>query len=549
MYLGTNFGHGSSAALVDNNGVLQIAIEEERLNNIKNTDAYPRLTLDIIYKKYGRDLIHLEGWNIWKRFLHKGIRHSAIFLHKDTSYLKYRFYHEFKRIIQYFRYPQPIYVGHHLSHAYSLLPCGLEKNTLILVSDALSENNCITLYFWDGKNMNFISSSKYPNSIGSMFHQLAYHIGFSGRQGPGKLMALSGYGTPKWYDQLKTYTEIVNGELKIVKYPIWKMRNAWAYFAHNILDPENKEQLALKNEILNSKNNYSKAKDLACSMQKLFYQVTLTIIEQGIVLSKHKGYTVKNIGLTGGSALNCQANGKLIKTLKNKGINNFIISPWSDDGGTSVGAAYYGYCKMNPSENIKIPIAKPFLSHLPPDYSNFKLTKIDIKNIAKLIYNGNLIALCSGKMEFGPRALGGRCILAKPTIENKQKLNKIKKRPDFMPFAPVLLKEDYQTFFYDVGSEFMAWTVEAKQNTKSSIEGAIHITNEARVQIIKKNDTSLLAKILKEYKLLKNNSVLLLTSLNGKKQPISFSIEKSKETAKQLGCDFFVSDNQIIKIT
>ncbi|MDG5490613.1 carbamoyltransferase C-terminal domain-containing protein [Psychroserpens sp. SPM9] len=545
MFLGTNLGHGSAVALVNNEGELIFAIEEERLNQIKNTDAYPKLALEIVNKKYGPYFSHFEGWHLWRRMYFKGIVHTIRYINADTSYIKYRFIHEIKRLFRYIKLSQPKFVGHHKSHAYSLLPCGMESDTLIFVSDALGENVCTSLYFWKNNKMIHLASSDYPNSIGSMYHQFAYHVGFRGRQGPGKLMALSGYGSPIWYTILKKYLRITKGKLQFNDYPIWKMREAWMHFANNALDEKNTQELKLKEEILKSKDNYELAIDLAASLQKLFNEVSLTIINQGIDLLEEKGQKTKAIGLVGGAALNCQSNGKIKRFYSSKKIN-VIVSPWSDDGGTAIGAAYYAYYKSN-SKQFNVLKSNPFLSHLPEDYKGFKLKTDQIKGVAKALQQGQIVAISSGRMEFGPRALGGRCIIAKPTIENRDKLNAMKKRPSFMPFAPVVFKKDFKFFFEGEGSEYMAWTVKIKEQYKQDIIGAVHITNEARVQVLNNESTSLLAKIMTHYKAVEGNSVLLLTSLNANREPISFTIMQSEKTSKKLGCDIFISDDRVVK--
>ena len=547
MFLGTNFGHGSSVAVVDNEGSLVLAIEEERLNGIKNTEAYHEKGLEIVKAEYGTVLTHYEGWNIWKRLYIKGIFHTLRFGFRDSDYINFRFFREIKRLTSFQWLKAQKHVGHHLAHAYSLLPCGLPSNSLVLISDALGESNSTSTYFWTGRRMELIRYSPYPNSLGGMFHQLAYHIGFTGRQGPGKLMALSGYGKPVWLKTLKKFVKVDNGRVHFKNYPIWKIRNAWMHFAERVLNEQDPTEKALKQAILESDGDYEKAKDLAASMQKLFEEITFSLILHGIEIVKNQGRNISAVGLSGGAALNCQANGYILKQLTKKNIK-MIVTPWSDDAGTAVGAAYYGYHKARvPSEIIEIMPVNPFLSNSFKAIQEVKISNKQILEVAQLLHQGKVIALCSGKMEFGPRALGGRCIIAKPTVINRDRLNAMKKRHLFMPLAPVVLKEDYSRFFKGSGSKYMQWTVQAKQEVIPLIEGAVHVTEESRAQVVE-NEPLLLSKILKAYRTLEGNSVLLLTSLNDRNKPICYEIEDAKCTARSLGCDAFVSDCEMITL-
>lgn len=551
MFLGTNYGHGAAAAVVDKQGKLVFACEEERLTGIKNTDAFPHETLNVIYSKYGNNLSHFEGWNIKNKILYKGLYHSLKYGFLDRQYFSHRLYREFKRNFKYLRKKVPKkFVGHHLSHAYSLLPWNLKPNSIVLVSDALAENHCISIYFWNGKHMQTIARSKYPHSIGSMYHQLAYHLGFSGRQGPGKLMALSALGDPIWEKNILNHIQVENMQLKISNFPVWKIKNAWLHFAEKIKSNDVSTN-AFKTEIINTFKQYENGIHLAASMQRAFEKTTYELIKQAINHIQDQGLTVDSIALSGGAALNCQANSYIIQKLKPLGIDNVCIAPWSDDSGTAIGAAYYGFCKQQRQKNtlINIPKASPFLSHLPHDYTNNHIIDINHDYIAQLLIQGKIIAICFGEMEFGPRALGARAILAKPSIENKNRLNNMKKRYQFMPFAPVILEEDSSIFIEECSSN-MAWTVPINLHHKEvgNIKGAIHKSNQARVQIVSNDANTPLSKILKAYRKKNSNSALLLTSLNDKKQPISFSVNTALETARNLKCDYFISDGLCINL-
>jgi len=551
MYLGTNYGHGAAAAIVSSSGELLYAVEEERLNGNKDSDSYPALAIQSAVSEFGDYSKHYEGWQVWKRLVNKGLKHTLKYGFAEPYYFKHRLYKECMRSVAFYsKSGSHCEVGHHLAHAYSLAPWGLVPNTLIFVSDALGERECISFYYWDGEIMHLVSKSLYPNSIGSLFHQLAYHVGFTGRQGPGKLMALSGYGEPVLADHISDLIRRDRMAISIPSFPIWKIRGSWDFFSKNILanriytEPNRdiKSRLITFNQAINMARGAKRdAYDIAASMQSVFTSITYDMIGEAVQHVEQKFGTVKAVGLTGGSALNCQATGMISRKLLTLGIKT-IVPPWPDDSGTAIGAACKAYADQYGLDSIK-KTEDPFLG---PNI-NFKKHSLDedgIRNAAHDISQGKIVALCSNKMEFGPRSLGARCILGAPTLAVRDSLNKLKKRPNFMPFAPIVFEDEFDRFFEGIGSKNMAWTVKAKPISIKEIPGAIHVTMEARVQVLPNNSELLLASIMREYLKLTGNSVLLLTSLNCKDEPISHDYYLARTTSVRLGCHAIATDER-----
>lgn len=526
--------------MVGSNGELLFALEEERLNRQKNSDAYPVFAIETATNQFERFDAFYEGWNVSRRLLSKGLVHSMKYGLREPYYLKHRFLHELSRASYFYLIARTkaVCVGHHEAHAYSLLAWGLPAHSLVLVSDALGEDVCMSTYFWNGRTMNKLWSSPYPNSIGGMYHQLAYHLGFGGRQGPGKLMALSAYGKPKWVGELRRTILYTANSFQIIQYPVWRIRNAWTLYAKLLERNGDSDASFLVTEILESAGNWRKGTDLAASMQMLFTEVTEKIVRDQTYQLRRVGTAPVAIGLAGGCALNCQTNGSLRRSIEELGLDKMVVPPWPDDSGTAVGAATKAFISNATPNPIEVRKSQPFLAGVDaPILSNH-----DIDLAARSLANDAAIALCVGKMEFGPRALGARCILAKPTIALKKRLNNCKRRDYFMPFAPVVLEKDYSRYFYGTGSTNMAWTVLARPIAAEVAPGAVHISGEARVQVLKRsNNITILGRILNRYREYTGNSLLLLTSLNNSGEPIPFKESEALDVAVKLKLDAIVT--------
>ncbi len=542
-YIGTNFGHGSAACALNYQGLLTFAVEEDRIVKEKNTSRFPYNGINLILESdFVEDtIVWSEGWNIYKRFFLKGLLHSLQYF-GDRNYYEMRLLKEWERMKQgysgYSRYGTFNYIGHHASHAYSLIPFGLPKNSLIFISDTIGEFESISFFYWDGK-MRLINRISHPNSFGSVFHQFAYHLGFKGRTGPGKLMALSGYGKPIWLENLNEISIVKKTDFEIFqyKYPSHRLKDAPDIFINKCNDTN------LKLALIDSKNNYQKGKDIAASIQAWFTYNSWKLIEQNIIFARNNlKLKVDHIGFAGGAALNCQANEYFIKWLMKCDIGSVTISPWSEDSGTAIGAAVCSFIKAN--QGIEIPKAGAFLG--PKVINQGKISndlENDIKIAVEAILQGKLIALASGRLEFGPRALGGRCIIGNAfDLESKNKLNRCKNRPEFMPFAPAILEEDFDLLYYGNGSVNMAWTVKARLIAIDLIPSAIHITGGSRVQIVK-SDNSLLYKLLICIKAKMGVGVVLLTSLNSSDETIPIYYNDVKVTSEKMKLHGILHDN------
>ncbi|MBI3916366.1 MAG: hypothetical protein HY322_05100 [Betaproteobacteria bacterium] len=545
IFLGSNFGHGAAVAVISEEGELLYAVEEGVLIGEKDTAQFPSRALSLVASSVDGEIVAwTEGWHPQRRLWHKGILRTLKYGMYDTSYFRHGLLREWKRYLEGRkgfanwgkRLVFPNAIGHHMAHAYSLLPAGLPPNSLVLISDTTAERASISSYYFSGEKMTLIATSLFPHSIGSVFHQLAYHLGFRKRTGPGKLMALSAYGEPRFLDYLTRIGAIRNGVFRIVleTYPAWMRDGGWLKFAESA-------PAELRSSILEARDSPNKGLDLAASAQAWFTEMTWECVKQSLEIARKRlGVTVAHLGLAGGAALNCQANGEFLVRLPAVELDTLTVSPWSDDSGTAVGAAVSTLAQQGLIARIRPCL--PFIGP-PLTVSAGAVSDDHVRASVRCLTVGQVIALVSGRLEFGPRALGGRCLLADPRYEESRlRLNRMKARPEFMPIAPVVLEEDYDQYFEGIGSRHMAWTVPAKEWAKQRIPAAVHISGRSRVQVLRKGEAPLLERVLLKFRDETGCGALLLTSLNGEGEPVPPCFERAKSVARGLGATGLISD-------
>ena len=315
--------------------------------------------------------------------------------------------------------------------------------------------------------------------------------------------------------------------------------------------------------------------DIASSIQAVTEEIILRLTK-----NIANEYNIKNLCLAGGVALNCVANGRI---LKEKNFENIWIQPAAGDAGGSLGAALaYWHSELdNPRNDVRDKMRGTYLGpHYDNDYieKQLKFLKANFKKItdseisllvAKELSNNKTVGWFQGRMEFGPRALGGRSILADPRSDKMQKeLNlKIKFRESFRPFAPSVLREDVSEWFdLDCDSPYMLLVSEVKKNKqismtekdkmlfgidklnvkKSSVPAITHVDYSARIQTVHKDTNQKYYNLIKEFKKITNCPVLVNTSFNVRGEPIVCSIEDAFNCFMGTNLDILVIENFIL---
>ena len=460
---------------------------------------------------------------------------------------------------------------HHYSHAASAFYPSPFKEAVVLTLDGVGEWATTTLAVGNENNLKMIKEIHFPHSLGLLYSAFTYYTGFKVNSGEYKVMGLAPYGKPKYKDLIiKELMDLKeDGSFKLnMKYFNYATgltmtnKNFSDLFGHSARDP--------KKDLLNDFHM-----DIAASVQA----VTEEVISR-ITRNISSEYKIKNLCLAGGVALNCVANGKI---LREKIFDNIWIQPAAGDAGGSLGAALaYWYNELkNPRKNFKDQMKGAYLGpkfsekHIEDQLKKLKAKYIKKNSkeissiIAKELSNSKTVGWFQGRMEFGPRALGGRSILADPRSEKMQKeLNlKIKFRESFRPFAPSVLREDVSNWFelnYD--SPYMLLVSDIKKDKqikmsekdarlfgidklnvkRSSIPAITHVDYSARIQTVHKETNPKYYNLINEFKQITGCPILVNTSFNVRGEPIVCSIENAFNCFMGTNLDILVIEDFIL---
>jgi carbamoyltransferase len=416
-----------------------------------------------------------------------------------------------------------LFTEHHESHAASAFFPSSFKEAVIVTMDGVGEKATASIAIGKENKIEIIEEQYFPHSAGLFYSAVTYYCGFKVNSGEYKLMGFAPYGKPRFVETMKKYFIQINdnGSIQLNQ----KYFNYQSGF--KMIKPSFEKVLGKKRRKPEEENSQFYM-DIAASAQAIIEEIVLKTVTYAIKLTG-----IKNVCLAGGVALNCKANGLLLE----KGIaDNIWIQPASGDSGGALGSAYAIWYNYLNNERVIEPNFLQKHAYLGSSYSNKEIeltlsslgvtyTKTGEEEalllLSKKIKNKEVIGWFQGKMEYGPRALGNRSILASPTFKDmKSFLNqKIKKREGFRPFAPIVLEEKAQDWFTNISlSKYMLFTFQSDK--KSTIPSCIHEDDSARVQTINKNENSRLYKLIEEVEKQTGAPILINTSFNVRGEPI-----------------------------
>jgi carbamoyltransferase len=421
------------------------------------------------------------------------------------------------------------YVSHHISHAASAARFSGFDESIIISLDGVGENNAgLFGYYKNGKMISF-ETVPMNQSLGWLYGNTTEICGFKKHSHEGKLMGLAAYGEIK-PDLLK--------DIAILTPNGYELKHGW------VKKLEEKFKKRPKNQEITQEY-----KDLAATVQNFLEEAVSRVAKS---LFQKTG--IKNICLVGGVALNCDMNAKIINL---DCVDNIFIQPAANDAGTALGAAAEVYFQETGKlcETLKH-------TYYGPEYSEESIEKFlresklsyrrisGLGEVANLLLSGKIIAWFSGRMEFGPRALGNRSILAHPGfLGMKDKINKeVKHRETWRPFAPSILKEYADEYFEKYHpSPFMLLTFRTVKEKINSINAAIHVDGTARVQEVSRETNPRYCELIEKFKNISGIPVVLNTSLNDNGQPICLTPQDAVRTFFSTGIDALVLENFIIE--
>ena len=410
-------------------------------------------------------------------------------------------------------------VEHHLAHAASAYLCsGIKEKTAIMGIDGKGEY--ATTFFGYGENGKIHKIKEFydPDSLGGLYGALTEFLGFEMLDGEFKVMGMAPYGNPDLYD-LSRLAKFEDGELvinteyvNVVGVRRYKEKGKGFYFSPKLI-----EWLGPKREGDIADDPYI---HYAASVQALFEKLALEMMDY------YLGDIIKETGriaFAGGSALNVKLNQKIIARDE---VKELFVQPAAGDAGTAVGAAAYI------SQKRGVPVEKMEHVYLGPEYTNEEVIaacakhagkpqwqKIDNvpEHIAKIMVDGNPVAWFQGRMEFGPRALGGRSIIGCPSIPKvADRINEqIKFRERWRPFCPSMLDTVAEKMLkVDHASPFMTFTFEVSDEWKTRVPEVVHEDGTSRAQVLERQYNPRWYDLMLELEKLTGNGVSLNTSLN-----------------------------------
>ena len=546
-------GMDAAAALVVD-GRLVAAAEQERFSRKKHTGDFPidaiRFCLEDSGISIGEidEIAHGFDYAPYRElYLRDGV--SAELYQKVFS--RDALLEQIRRDLPGFPEAKVFSVGHHLAHAASAAYTSGWDECLVIVNDAMGETESLSVYdFHDGK-LERLRTIGANDSIGILYSLVTLHLGFDFNSDEYKIMGLAPYGDPARFRPFfeKSVELRDDGSIRI---PILKQNRTReereSYLATRAWLDQHLIPRRLHNHSVNSNHE-----DVAAALQECLERVVMHVCER---FGRQTG--LRRVALAGGVALNCTANGKLIRS----GLfDEVYVQPVSGDDGVALGAALYRTSLVEKIPNHRFPA--PLFG---PQYCQCEIEtalrhfdgKIQWRRLdslsdtcacaARLIADGRVIAWHRGRMEYGPRALGNRSILADPRRpEMRYRINAmVKKRESFRPFAPACSVEEAHRWF-DVapGIElpYMISVVDVRPEARALLPAITHVNGSARLQTVSENDNPDFHALLLAVGETTGRQMVLNTSFNVKGQPIVNTPEEAIETFLGTGIEFLFLEN------
>ncbi|HYD47831.1 MAG TPA: carbamoyltransferase, partial [Terriglobales bacterium] len=434
---------------------------------------------------------------------------------------------------------------HHLSHAASSFLVSPFEEAAIITVDGVGEWSTATYGKGQGNDINLFKEIRFPHSLGLLYTAFTSYLGFKVNSAEYKVMGLAPYGEPKYYDKVRQLIDVrPDGsfalDMRYFNY-LSGLTMTNGKFEELMGAPARKSDGPMEQFHM----------DIAASVQKVTEDVMLVMARH-----VHKETGSKNLCLAGGVALNCVANGRI---LREGPFDHIYVQPAAGDAGGAIGVATYIHHSLlkNPRKFVMRH------AYTGPEYSNEEIreflvghdipyTELSnqemVSRVAKLIADQAVIGWFQGRMEFGPRALGSRSILADPrNPENKDRVNlKIKFREGFRPFAPSVLADRCGEFFeLDEPSPFMLLVAQVRPE-KRVIPSVTHVDGSARVQTVDRELNPLFYDLIDEFGKLTGVPVIINTSFNVRGEPIVCTPGDAYRCFVETGMDYLAIGNFLL---
>lgn len=582
------FYHDSAAAIIVN-GEIVAAAQEERFTRKKHDASYPKNAINYVLKEAALKLNEVDQIVFYEKpflkferlletyigFSPNGFKSFSMSMPlwlSEKLFQKKMLFDALKEQDNNFNDIKKInFSEHHLSHAASAFFSSPYEEAIILTLDGVGEWATTTVSLGKSNKINILKEIHFPHSLGLLYSAFTYFLGFKVNSGEYKVMGLAPYGEPRFRDI------ILEKLIDVKEDGSFRLNMDYFNYATGLTMTNNKFAKLFNMKRREPENELSQIHmDIAASIQAVTEEIVLKITR-----FLFKEFKIPNLCMAGGVALNCVANGKI---LKDGLFKNIWIQPASGDAGGALGAAQAFYYQEldNKREIFKTDSMKG--SYLGPQFTddevendlkncgaNYKKVNLDqiIKETAKALSEEKAIGWFQGRMEFGPRSLGNRSIIADSRSEKMQKnLNlKVKYRESFRPFAPAVLFEKVSEWF-EINSEspYMLLVADVKKSKqlqmsneqknlfgidklnvkRSSIPSVTHVDYSARIQTVHKETNPIFHKLIEEFERITKYPVLVNTSFNVRGEPIVCSATDAFNCFMGTDLDVLVCNNFIL---
>jgi len=554
--------HDSAVALLKDGHVIA-AVEEERFSRKKFDDDFPYQSIkwclddanilpDQIDSVAFYDKPVLKFERLLDNYIAVAPRGLYSFLDVIPKWIHKRLWikNDIKKSLKGFK-GEIIFPEHHMSHAAHAFYTSPFEESAILTIDGVGEWSTTSYGYASKDSIKITNDLRWPHSLGLFYSAFTYFLGFKVNEGEYKLMGLSSYGKPKYYDLImENLIDVKNDgsihlNMEYFAFTYDKVMTTKKFSKLFGIDRKTKDEKTLQIHF-----------DIGASAQKVLEDVILKMVNH-----IHTKTKMKNICIGGGVALNGVANYKI---LSEGPFENIHIPPSPGDAGSAVGAAqylYYVYHKNHKNISNTTQLIQENV-YVGPSYSNEEIKSfLESKNIphesfddttllqktAQLIADGNVVGWYQGKMEWGPRALGNRSILADPRrADMKDILNaKIKHRESFRPFAPSIMEEFASEYFeIDVSSPYMLLVAPVKK--PKDIPAVTHVDGTGRLQTVSKESNELYYNLINEFYKITGVPVIINTSMNVMGEPMVNTPEQAYSMIVKTDMDYIVIGNNLV---
>jgi carbamoyltransferase len=583
------FYHDSAAALVKD-GTITAAAQEERFTRIKHDHEFPKNAIDYCLAEAALKIEDLDYVAFYDKPLQKFDRLLETYLAFAPKglqsfmmamplWLKTKLHlpREINKALGGRYKKRIVFTGHHESHAASAyFPSPFDK-AAILTIDGVGEWDTATIGIGEGNKIKLLKTMHFPHSLGLLYSAVTYFCGFKVNSGEYKLMGLAPYGVPKYKDV------ILNNLIDLKEDGSLAMDMSYFQYCEGLRMTNDKFAALFGGPARDAESEISQREmDIAASIQAVTEEVVLRMAKYAVQLTG-----CRDVCMAGGVALNCVANGKLIRSGI---IDRLFVQPAAGDAGGALGAALFVHYQLLDNVRKADPGDSMQGSLLGPKFTNDQIrTELDqigasyefIEDEAKLlevvasdVANEKVIGWFAGRMEFGPRALGARSFIGdarSPAMQAQMNL-RIKFRESFRPFAPVVLREDVNHWFEHHGdSPYMLVVADVKPEhlrqlsaeeqqsmkdpdlrkrvnvPRSTLPAITHVDNSARLQTIDERRHGRFYRLMREFKRQTGCGVMINTSFNIRGEPIVCTPSDAFKCLQATDMDVLVVENFVLR--